>query len=122
MDELLLQSHARAAHFGKARGVANHATCAARCQLAHDVHRGLTRHGDKAGVRRLGQRGHAGVAGDAFDRGACGVHRPQVTGKPELAALANGFGGSIAAKHRNMAWREQALQLRATGAVLIGVF
>ena len=120
VHELLLQSDAFAAHLGKARGVANHAACTARGQLAHDVHRGVAWHRHKAGVGRMRQRGHVGVAGQAFDFAAGRMNRPNLPGKPEFSALANGLGRRSATEHRNMAWRKQALQLRATSAVCHG--
>ena len=122
VHELLLQGDAFTTHFGKARGVANHAACTARGQLAHDVHRGVARHGDKAGVGRLRQRGHVGVADQTFDFAAGRMNRPNLPGKPEFSALANGLGRRGATEHRNMAGRKQALQLCATGAVLRRVF
>ena len=50
------------------------------------------------------------------------MNRPNLPGKPEFSALANRLGRRGATEHRNMARREQALQLRATGAVLLHVF
>ena len=71
-----LQRDAIAPDLRKARGITNSPTGATRGQLAHHLDRGLTRHGHKAGIRRLGQVLHTGKAGEAVHLFACRVHWP----------------------------------------------
>ena len=111
LDQPPLQLGPRGTDLGETGGVADAAAGPARGQRAHHLDARLGGHGDEGGVRGLGKFAHARVAGQAFDRLAARVDRPDLAGEADAPALANHGRRLVPTDDRDVAGAEQAFQV-----------
>ncbi len=106
LDEIALQRHALAAHFGKPGRVADGATGAHRGQLANHVDGQFAGDGDEGGVGRYRKIAQRLVTAMAADLGVCWIDRPYFPGEPGIDAVADGGRQALATDEGNMTRRQ----------------